>query len=61
MNPRKDRRFIAVGSLALSGGLAMNLWGTGRAAHFTSGFLLGLSIVLLLYGIARRPRGVEKP
>jgi hypothetical protein len=50
--------FISAGSLALSLGLSLRLWLHGNFAHFASGFLLGVSIALLVLGLTRTSRGV---
>lgn len=42
---------IAGGALALSLGLLVRLWTQGSIAHFTSGFLLGVSVALLILGL----------
>ena len=50
---RRSSLFTAMGILALSAGLALQLWMHGNYAHFASGFLLGVSIALLIIGFAR--------
>jgi hypothetical protein len=52
--------FTAAGSLALSVGIALHLWTDGNIAHFASGFLLGVSIALLILGLARPSRSISK-
>ncbi len=54
---RKSSLFTAVGSLALSAGIGLQLWTHGNLAHFTGGFLLGVSIALLILGLAGPSRG----
>ena len=45
---------IAGGALALSLGLLVRLWAPqGNIAHFISGFLLGVSVALLILGLAQ--------
>jgi len=46
----------AAGILALSLGLLVRLWLNGNVAHFASGFLLGVSVALLILGLARPSR-----
>jgi len=36
----------------------LHLWGHGTFSHFASGFLLGISIALLILGLARQTRGI---
>jgi hypothetical protein len=47
---------IAAGSLALAVALSLRLWTSGNFAHFGSGFLLGVSIALLILGLAQPSR-----
>jgi hypothetical protein len=51
---------IAGGSLALAAGLAVRLWLNGNVAHFASGFLLGVSVALLILGLAQPSRRVSR-
>jgi len=53
---RRSSLFTAMGALALSSGLALQLWMHGNFAHFAGGFLLGVSIALLIMGFARPTR-----
>jgi len=57
---RKRSFFAGMGSLALAVGLALRLWTHGNFAHFASGFLLGISIALLILGVARQSRHASK-
>ncbi len=50
----------AAGILALSLGLLVRLWNNGNIAHFASGFLLGVSIALLILGLAGTPRRTSR-
>jgi hypothetical protein len=52
--------YTAAGSLALSAGLGLHLWMDGNLAHFAGGFLLGVSIALLILGLARPSRRVSR-
>jgi len=57
---RKNALYTAAGSLALSAGLGLHLWLDGNLAHFAGGFLLGVSIALLILGLARPSRRVSR-
>jgi hypothetical protein len=46
--------------LALAAGLALRVWTDGNFSHFASGFLLGVSIALLILGLARPSRGISR-
>jgi hypothetical protein len=37
--------------MALTMGIALHLWANGNLAHFGSGFLVGVSIALLILGL----------
>ena len=50
--------FTAGGALALSLGLMLRLWTHGNFSHFCSGFFVGMSIALLILGLARQTRGI---
>ena len=50
--------FTAGGVLALSLGLTLRLWTHGNFSHFCSGFFVGMSIALLILGLARQTRGI---
>jgi len=55
---RREHLFIAIGSLALGLAIALHLQTHGNLAHFGSGFLLGVSIALLILGLTQLSRGV---
>ena len=57
---RKSSLFTAIGSFALAFGIALHLWTHGNFAHFASGFFLGVSIALLIYGLARPSRDISR-
>ena len=57
---RKTNLFLAGGSFALAIGLGVRLWTYGNYAHFTSGFFLGVSLALVIFGMGRRSRAVSK-
>ncbi|HME33728.1 MAG TPA: hypothetical protein VKF84_00725 [Candidatus Sulfotelmatobacter sp.] len=48
--------FTGTGSLALAAGIGLRLWLDNGFAHFASGFLLGVSIALLILGLAQPSR-----
>jgi hypothetical protein len=50
----------AFGLLALAAGLSLRLWTDGSFSHFASGFLLGVSIALLILGLARPSRDISR-
>ena len=60
MTRNKTSLSTAAGSLALAVGMGVQIWMHGAFAHFAGGFLLGVSIALLLLGFARPSRGVSR-
>jgi hypothetical protein len=56
----KSRFLTAAGSFALALGLSLRLWTHGNYSHFATGFLLGMSIALLLFGLARQSRRTSR-
>ncbi len=60
MTWNKSRLSTAAGSLALSAGIGVRLGMDGAFAHFASGFLLGVSIALLILGFARPSRRASR-
>lgn len=50
----------AAGVLALTVGIGLRLWISGSFAHFASGFFLGVSIALLILGLARPSRDTSR-
>jgi len=48
------------GLLALAAGLSLRLWTSGSFSHFASGFFLGVSIALLILGLARPSRSISR-
>jgi hypothetical protein len=56
----KSSLFTAMGSLALAAGICIQLWMPGNYAHFTGGFLLGMSIALLILGLSRQSRRKQR-
>jgi ABC-type Mn2+/Zn2+ transport system permease subunit len=57
---RRSSLFTAAGSLVLAFGIAVRLWTSGSFSHFASGFLLGVSIALLILGLARPSRSISR-
>jgi hypothetical protein len=45
-----------IGTLMLAAGLLLHNWAHGRYAEFTAGFLIGMSIVLMIAGFVKAPR-----
>lgn len=61
MTWRKRSLSTSAGLLALALGLSVRLWGPdGNFSHFLSGFLLGVSIALLILGLARSSRRTSR-
>ena len=58
MTQRKKRNLIAFGLIFLSAGLILHNWAHGHSMHFAAGFLIGLSIVLIIAGVIVRSRDV---
>lgn len=52
--------FTAAGSMALAVGIALHLWTHGNVAHFGSGFLVGMSIALLILGLTRASQRISR-
>jgi hypothetical protein len=50
----KARFLIAVGTLAMAVGTGLRLWTHGSYSHFTAGFLIGLAIVFLIFGVVQQ-------
>lgn len=55
---RHRNLFTVAGLLALSLGLILHLATHGTFSHFCSGFFLGISIALLILGLARQTRRI---
>jgi len=51
---------VRVGTLAFAAGLAVNVFPHGRYSHFIAGFLIGMSLVFLIAGVAGRSRSASK-
>lgn len=57
---RKANYFTAAGSFALAGGIGLQHFIHGNYADFAGGFLMGISIALLILGLARQSRGISR-
>ena len=57
---RKANYYTAAGSLALAIGISSRLWLHGIYADFGGGFLMGVSIALLIFGLVRQKRSVSR-
>jgi len=53
MSRDKLNRLFPIGLLMLSIGLMLHNWTHGRYSDFAGGFLIGMSIVFMLAGLAR--------
>lgn len=60
MTRRRISILTRVGLLALAIGILLRLFTHSSYTEFTSGFLIGLPIVLLIDGQVRQPWGVRK-
>jgi len=56
MAGRRINVFVQAGLLGLAAGLLVRLFTHANYSEFVAGFLIGLSIVLIIFGIVRRPR-----
>jgi hypothetical protein len=54
LNPRNVRIFIPVGLLALVAGILLHLLTHAKYSEFAGGFLMGLSLVLMIAGVVKR-------
>ena len=59
MTRRKVSPLFSLGLLMLSCGLGLRLWTHGNYSDFASGFLTGMSIVLLIGGLMKQKSGTE--
>ena len=57
---RRSMFFTAAGSLTLAAAIGSRHWMHGGHADFTFGFLMGVSIGLLILGLARPSRRVSR-
>jgi hypothetical protein len=56
MAARTMKVFVGVGLLALAAGLLVRLFTHASYSEFAAGFLIGLSIVLIIFGMVGRSR-----
>ena len=56
MAGRGMNSFVQVGLLALAAGLLVRLFTYASYSEFAAGFLIGLSIVLIIFGMVGRSR-----
>jgi uncharacterized membrane protein len=54
LNPRNIRVFIPMGLFALAAGILLHLFTHAKYLEFAGGFLIGLSIVLIVAGVMKR-------
>lgn len=54
MAGRRMNIFVRVGLLALAAGLLVRLFTHASYSEFAAGFLIGLSIVLIIFGLVGR-------
>jgi hypothetical protein len=58
---RRSMFFTVAGSFALAISIALQHWMHGDHADVASGFLMGVSLGLLILGLARPSRGISRP
>jgi hypothetical protein len=56
---RSRNLYTAACSFALAVGLSLRLWTHGNYPHFMTGFLVGISLGLLVLGAGRRSSGAS--
>jgi hypothetical protein len=54
MNQHKISRFVPVGLLVLVAGIFLQHFTHGRYSDFAGGFLMGMALVFLIFGLLRR-------
>lgn len=57
MSRSKLNPLLPIGLLMLGAGLLLHIWMHGDYAQSASGFLLGLSVVFILFGFLSQKRG----
>lgn len=60
MNQRRISPLTSVGLLAMVAGILVSRLGHGNYSHFAAGFLLGLSIVLMIAGLVQQKRSMTR-
>ncbi len=58
MLSKKMGRLLPLGLVFLATGLLLHEWMQGRYGEFTSGFLMGMSLVFMIAGALRRRGGI---
>lgn len=54
MNQRKISRFVPVGLLVLVAGIFLQHFTHERYSDFAGGFLMGMALVFLIFGLAQK-------
>ena len=54
MNQRKINRFVPIGLLLLMAGIFLQHFTHERYSDFAGGFLMGVALVLLIFGLAQK-------
>ena len=54
MNQRKINRFVPVGLLLLMAGIFLQHFTHERYSDFAGGFLMGVALVVLIFGLAQK-------
>jgi hypothetical protein len=60
MTGGKLNRLLPIGLLFLAAGFMLHLWTKGDYFESAAGFLIGISIVFILLGLAQRGRGIAR-
>jgi uncharacterized membrane protein YfcA len=60
MIQRKITLFVPVGLLGVVAGVFLHYYVHGQYSDFASGFLMGLSVVLLIFGVVQQMTGETK-
>ena len=56
MNQRKINRFVPVGLLLLMAGIFLQHFTHERYSDFAGGFLMGVDLVVLIFGLAQKTK-----
>ena len=57
MNAKKISRFVPVGLLVLVAGIFLQHFTHERYSDFAGGFLIGVALVFLIFGVAQKMKG----
>ncbi|MGA8212190.1 MAG: hypothetical protein WB799_01250 [Candidatus Sulfotelmatobacter sp.] len=60
MSQSRISPFVPVGLLALVAGIFLQHFTHGRYSDFAGGFLMGMSLVFLIFGVAQKMKGETK-